>query len=130
MKVLAAEDNEVNQLVLAGLIASARPDYRVTMVPDGVAAVEAWRKGDFDLVLMDVRMPGLDGRAATEVIRAEEVADGRPRTPIVALTAEALEGEIAACYQSGMDAHVSKPFEIAALVAAMEKALAAVHSAE
>jgi CheY-like chemotaxis protein len=120
--VLAAEDNEINQMVLTGLLEQARPDYAVQLANDGAEALEAWREGAFALILMDVRMPGMDGREATQRIRAEEVAGGRARTPIVALTGEAMESEIAACYDAGMDAHVCKPFEIGTLLQAIDKA--------
>lgn len=123
LRVLAAEDNEINQVVLGGLIGHVRPHYRITFVQNGAMAVDAWRDGDFDLILMDVRMPVMDGRDAAAAIRAEEAATGRARTPIVALTAEALEEEIGACYAAGMDAHIGKPFEIDALCAAIDKAL-------
>jgi CheY-like chemotaxis protein len=122
--VLAAEDNEINQMVLTGLLEQARPHYAVRIANDGAEALQAWRDGAFDLILMDVRMPGMDGREATQRIRAEEAAGGR-RTPIVALTGEAMESEIAACYAAGMDAHVCKPFEIGTLLQAIDKAMAA-----
>jgi CheY-like chemotaxis protein len=124
-RVLAAEDNEINQVVLAGLLGHVRPHYAITFVENGAKAVEAWREGDYALILMDVRMPIMDGREATTAIRAAEIASARARTPIVALTAEALEGEIDACYAAGMDAHVGKPFEIDALCAAIDKAMGA-----
>ena len=123
IRVLAAEDNEINQVVLGGLLGHVRPHYALTFVANGAEAVEAWRADDFALILMDVRMPVMDGREAAVAIRAEEAATARARTPIVALTAEALEGEIEACYAAGMDAHIGKPFEIEALCAAIDKAL-------
>ena len=123
IRVLAAEDNEINQVVLAGLLGHVRPHYALTFVENGADAIKAWRAGDFALILMDVRMPVMDGREAASAIRAEEAETARPRTPIVALTAEALEGEIDACYAAGMDAHIGKPFEIEALCAAIDKAL-------
>ncbi len=125
VRVLAAEDNEINQVVLAGLLGHVRPQYALTFVDNGVKAVAAWREGDFALILMDVRMPVMDGREAAAIIRAEEAAAGRARTPIVALTAEALEGEIEACRAAGMDSHIGKPFEIDALCLAIDKALGA-----
>lgn len=124
LKILAAEDNEINLMVLCGLLEQARPDCVVTTAGDGREAVETWRAGDFDLILMDVRMPGMDGREATRTIRAEEAAQGRRPIPVVALTAEALEAEITACYAAGMDAHVGKPFDIDVLLKAMDKAMA------
>lgn len=124
VRVLAAEDNEINQVVLSGLLGHVRPHYALTMVRNGAEAVEAWRGGGFAVILMDVRMPVMDGRQATQAIRAAEAEQGLPRTPIVALTAEALEGEVEACYAAGMDAHVGKPFDIDTLCEAMDRAMA------
>lgn len=126
IRVLAAEDNEINQVVLSGLLGHVRPNFSLTMVRNGAEALEAWRKGDFAVILMDVRMPVMDGRQATEAIRAVEAAEGRRRIPIVALTAEALEGEVEACYAAGMDAHIGKPFEIETLCEAIDRVIATV----
>jgi CheY-like chemotaxis protein len=123
--VLAAEDNEINRVVLEGLLGHARPDVSLTLVADGAAAVEAWRAQPFALILMDVRMPGMDGREAAQAIRAEEAATGRARTPIVALTAEGSQEEIALCRAAGMDGHVPKPFDLDVLLAAIDRALGA-----
>jgi CheY-like chemotaxis protein len=125
VSVLVAEDNEINQAVLVGLLEHARPHYACAVVADGPAAVAAWRNGAFALILMDLNMPGGDGRDAARAIRAEEAATGRARTPIVALTGESGEDEIAECYAAGMDAHAAKPIELPALLAAIDKVLAA-----
>ncbi|HLK25130.1 MAG TPA: ATP-binding protein, partial [Caulobacteraceae bacterium] len=88
IRVLAAEDNAVNQLVLKTLLGQA--GMEVVVAPDGGSTLAAWRAGDFDLILMDVQMPVMDGPTATAHIRALEAETGRKRTPILALTANAM----------------------------------------
>jgi len=121
LRVLAAEDNAVNQLVLRTLLAPA--GIEPVMVGDGRACVEAWAAGSWDLILMDVQMPVMDGPAAARAIRAAEAAQGRARTPIIALTANAMSHQVAEYAQAGMDGHVAKPVEAAALLAAIAEAL-------
>ena len=121
--VLVAEDNEINQAVLVGLLGIAFPRFRCTIAPDGAQAVAAWRAGGFALVFMDVRMPVMDGREASVAIRAEEASAGRGRIPIIALTGESSAADIAACLEAGMDAHLSKPIELDQLVAAVKRLL-------
>ncbi|HEX3888699.1 MAG TPA: ATP-binding protein [Phenylobacterium sp.] len=120
LRVLAAEDNAINQLVLKTLLAQVGVEPEI--VSDGRAAVEAWRREPWDLILMDVQMPGMDGPTAARAIRAEEAAGGRARTPIVALTANAMAHQIADYAAAGMDAHVAKPIEAEALYAALRLA--------
>jgi CheY-like chemotaxis protein len=122
LRVLAAEDNSVNQLVLRTLLGHI--GVEPTMVFDGRAAVEAWAREDWDLVLMDVQMPVMDGPAAVAEIRAREALERRPRTPIVALTANAMEHQVARYLEAGMDGYVAKPIEARRLFAAVEAALA------
>jgi signal transduction histidine kinase/ActR/RegA family two-component response regulator len=122
LKVLAAEDNEVNQLVLKTLLGQI--GVTPTIVGDGRQALEAWRAERWDLILMDIQMPEMDGLAATAAIRAEERAAGRPRTPIVALTADALAHQTASYGARGMDGCVAKPIEAARLFEALSLALA------
>ena len=122
IKVLAAEDNSVNQLVLRTLLNQV--GVEPTMVDDGSAAVEAWSRETWDLILMDVQMPRLDGPSATREIRAREARDGRGRTPIVALTANAMEDQVAEYLEAGMDGFVAKPIAASRLFAAIEAALA------
>jgi CheY-like chemotaxis protein len=121
LRVLVAEDNPVNQLVIKTLLHQMGVDPQV--VDNGVQAVEAWRTADFDIVLMDVQMPEMDGPTATRRIRELEAAEGRARTPILALTANVMAHQIAAYAEAGMDGHVPKPIDVAALAAAMEAAL-------
>src|SRR5260221_12948807 len=88
LRVLAAEDNAVNQLVLKTLLHQMGVDP--TVVENGKLAFEAWEEGDWDVILMDVQMPIMDGLTATGAIRNREADTGRPRTPIIALTANAM----------------------------------------
>ena len=122
LKVLAAEDNEVNRLVLQTLLQQV--GLEPTIVADGAQALEAWEREDWDLILMDVQMPVMDGPSAARAIRAAETAQGRARTPIVALTANAMAHQVAEYRAAGMDGFVPKPIEIGVLFAAMNEALA------
>jgi signal transduction histidine kinase/AmiR/NasT family two-component response regulator len=126
--VLAAEDNTVNQMVLRALLDQAGID--VAIVGDGQAAIDAWDAGAFDLILMDVQMPVMDGPTATKAIRAREAAQGRARTPIVALTANAMSHQVSEYLDAGMDGFVAKPIEVARLFAAIEEALSAAEATE
>ena len=108
-KVLLAEDNPVNALLTRELL--RRRGHRVREVTTGEAAVAAMREERFDLVLTDIHMPGMDGIEATRAIRAEECALGRARTPVVALTADALETGKWACKDAGMDGFLTKPVD-------------------
>jgi len=122
LRVLAAEDNAINQLVLRTLLAQA--DIEPVIVDDGQACLEAWTAEPWDLILMDVQMPVMDGLAATRAIRAAEAAQGRARTPIVALTANAMAHQVGEYRKAGMDGHVAKPIEAASLFAAIAQACA------
>jgi len=121
VRVLAAEDNPVNQLVLKTLLSQI--GIEPVMVADGVDAVAAWESGDWDVILMDVQMPRMDGPTATRFIRAREAAQGRARTPIVALTANAMTHQVAEYLAAGMDGFVPKPIEVGRLFEALETAL-------
>ena len=122
IRILAAEDNATNQLILSALLGSLGVD--LTLVDDGEAAVEAFAAAAFDVVLMDVQMPRMDGLAATAAIRGRERLSGRPRTPIIALTANVMPSQIEQYRAAGMDAHVAKPVDLDALVGAIDAALA------
>ena len=104
VRILVAEDNEVNRKVIVTLL--KRKSFSVTAVENGRKAVEAVRTGDFNLVLMDVQMPEMDGFEATAEIRQAEI-----NIPIIALTAHALKGDRERCLQAGMDDYLSKPIE-------------------
>jgi signal transduction histidine kinase/CheY-like chemotaxis protein len=121
LRLLAAEDNATNQQVLAAVMESLGID--IDIVPDGAQAVEAWRACNYDLILMDIQMPVMDGIAAARAIRAAEREGGRARIPIIALTANALTHQVEEYLAAGMDGHVAKPIEIAKLYEAISAAL-------
>jgi signal transduction histidine kinase/CheY-like chemotaxis protein len=105
--LLLVEDNPVNQQVASEMARSLGCDVHVA--EDGAAAVEITAQARYDAILMDIHMPRVDGFAATRAIRARE-GEG-PRTPIIALTANAMEGDRAACLAAGMDDYLPKPFD-------------------
>ena len=122
LRVLAAEDNPMNQLVLKTLLHQV--GIEPTVVCDGSEAIDAWRAGEWDVILMDIQMPVMDGPTAAGWIRAEEQASGRRRTPIIALTANAMSHQTETYHACGMDAVVAKPIEVGRLYAALEAVLA------
>ena len=128
IRVLAAEDNGMNQLVLKTLLNQVGVDP--VMVPDGRAAVLAWEREPWDLILMDVQMPIMDGPTATGVIRAREKAEGRARTPIVALTANAMAHQVIEYKSAGMDDFVAKPIEASRLYTVIQAALDAAYDSQ
>ena len=123
IRLLAAEDNPTNQQVLAAVMESLGID--IDIVADGRQAVESWKVGGYDLILMDIQMPVMDGIDAAREIRTLEAAEQRKRTPIVALTANALTHQVDEYMAVGMDGHVAKPIEIAKLYEAISAALTA-----
>jgi signal transduction histidine kinase/AmiR/NasT family two-component response regulator len=127
LRVLAAEDNLTNQKVLRAVLEPL--DIDLEIAPDGAAAIDAWRSGRFDLILMDIQMPIMDGVEATQIIRAEEKRSGLARIPILALTANAMTFQVEQYLQAGMDGHISKPIELQRLYSAIEQALSAPVSA-
>jgi PAS domain S-box-containing protein len=122
IRVLAAEDNAVNRLVLKTLLHQV--GIEPTVVENGAECVEAWERGPWDVILMDVHMPTMDGLCATRAIRAREAETGRAKTPIIALTANVMSHQIAEYLATGMDGHVSKPIEAAKLFETIEMTLA------
>lgn len=122
LRVLLAEDSLLNQKLATAMLLSR--GYQVEVAGDGHQAVEAWRRGGWDLILMDVMMPHLDGRSATRLIRQEEKERGLPRVPIVAVTAQALTGDREACLAAGMDDYLVKPFQPRDLFAILERVAA------
>ena len=121
LDVLLAEDHAVNELLMRNLL--AQMGCTVTVARDGKEAVERWQSRNFDLVLMDVQMPVLNGFDATARIRAVEARSPRlRRTPIVALTANAMAGDREKCLGAGMDAYVSKPVSLEKLAVAIRHA--------
>ncbi len=120
LNVLLAEDNPVNQRVAVSLL--AKRGHTATVVANGREALAAVASEQFDLVLMDVQMPEIDGLEATRAIRAEESVTGR-HLPIIAMTAHAMKGDRERCLAAGADDYVSKPVEIQLLFAAIDRVL-------
>jgi CheY-like chemotaxis protein len=116
LRILLAEDNRVNQKVALRLL--ERLGYTPDLAENGAEVLAALDRTAYDVVLMDVQMPGIDGLEATRRIRA---ATSRPQPRVVALTANVLAGEREACREAGMDDYVSKPIDRAALVAALRR---------
>jgi signal transduction histidine kinase/CheY-like chemotaxis protein len=127
LRVLAAEDNATNQLVLKTLLAQV--GVKPTLVENGQLAVEAWESGAFDLILMDMQMPVMDGLTATRRIREGETLQGRSPTLIVALSANVLTHQVEAYREAGMDAHLAKPIEVGRLFEIVHLAWARVATA-
>ncbi len=121
LRILVAEDVEMNRLLVVTLLKQA--GHRVVAVEDGAAAVAAVRRRAFDLVLMDVNMPVMDGLDATRTIR--DMAAPANRTPIVALTANTFPEDVARCRAAGMDGYVPKPIDRLVLLAEIGRCLAA-----
>jgi CheY-like chemotaxis protein/two-component sensor histidine kinase len=121
LRILAAEDNPVNQKVLGTIFEQA--GVSITLVSDGAQALEAFRSQDWDVVLMDVQMPVMDGLNATREIRRIEREAGRPATPIIGLTANAMAHQKEEYLAIGMNRVVSKPFAIPDLFGAVEDVL-------
>jgi PAS domain S-box-containing protein len=113
LRILLAEDNPVNALLIRELL--RRRGHSIREVTNGSAAVAAMEEERFDLLLTDIHMPGMDGIEATRAIRTNEATQRRPRTPIVALTADALETGKRACQEAGMDGFLTKPVDPAEL---------------
>ena len=113
-RVLLADDHPVNRRVVEMILAQA--DVALTSVEDGAQALQAMRDADYDLILMDMQMPVMDGLTATREIRLHEAAMGLGRTPIVMLTANALPEHILAAEAAGADLHLAKPFDAAELL--------------
>jgi CheY-like chemotaxis protein len=118
-KILLVEDNPVNQKLARLLL--EKLGHSVVLADDGDVGVEKYLSDHFDLVLMDVQMPRLDGYAATGKIRDHEATSKAPRTPIVAMTAQALEGDRERCIDAGMDDYVSKPISKAHLTRILQE---------
>jgi PAS domain S-box-containing protein len=121
LRVLLAEDHPVNQKVVQLILAPYGAD--VTVVENGALAVEAFETGLFDLVLMDMQMPVMDGLAATRVIRARERERGGARTPIIMLSANAMDHHRQDALVAGADLHVAKPVDAVALMTGIGRVL-------
>jgi CheY-like chemotaxis protein len=124
LRVLLAEDNPVNQKF--AIRAIEKNGHSVIVANNGREAVDVWRHGTFDVVLMDVQMPDMDGLQATATIRELEREGGtETRTPIIAMTANAMKGDRERCLEAGMDGYVSKPVKQQTLFAEIDRVLGA-----
>jgi protein-histidine pros-kinase len=128
LDILVAEDNPVNQKLVSAML--SKLGHRVVVAEDGHKAVERFTLGRFDLVLMDNQMPVLGGLEAMLEIRAVERARAQKRTPIVAVTADAMAGDRDRFLAAGMDDYLSKPFRAAELASLIDRHLAARHDTE
>lgn len=121
LRILLAEDDPVNQRVAVAML--RKLGHHAIVVDDGQQALDRLETETFDLVLMDVQMPRLDGYAATQAIRARAAATGAQRLPIVAMTAHAIKGDRERCLDADMDDYLSKPIRLAELAAALDRVL-------
>ena len=121
LRILLVEDNKLNVLVAKAELKHAAPGATITVAENGQVALDLLEANDFDLVLMDVQMPVMDGYEATRRIRA--LANAKSRIPILAMTANVMEAEVQQCIDAGMDGFIPKPFKQEELVAAIEKVI-------
>ncbi len=119
LQVLAAEDNEMNRRVLEALLSQL--GVSLSLAANGEEALECWRTGAWDLILMDVQMPVMDGLEATRAIRQEESARGIGRTPIVAFTADAMPHHVTEYREAGMDGLIAKPIDLRDLIDVLQQ---------
>ena len=124
LRILVVEDNPTNQKLVLRLL--EKSGHRVTLASDGFQALEEARRNAFDLVLMDVQMPGMDGCEASREIRRGEAGSGE-HLPIIALTAHAMSGDRERCLEAGMDEFVSKPIRVAELNEKIQAVIALCH---
>ena len=117
LRILLAEDNAVNQKVALRLL--ARLGYQADVVANGLEALEAVQRQPYDVVLMDVQMPEMDGLEASRRLKLSKPSAGAPR--IIALTADAMQGDREKCLAAGMDDYITKPIHVEALVAALAR---------
>ncbi|MBT7585235.1 MAG: response regulator [Gemmatimonadetes bacterium] len=117
-RILLAEDNPLNEKVAVGMLREA--GHQLVIARNGRETVEKFAAGDFDVVLMDVQMPGMDGFAATTAIREREAREGG-HVPIIALTANAMKGDRERCLEVGMDDYTSKPIRRALILGLIDK---------
>jgi CheY-like chemotaxis protein len=121
LRILLAEDDPVNQRVAVAML--RKLGHQAIVVDDGQEALDRLEADTFDVVLMDVQMPRLDGYAATQAIRARAAATGAPRLPIVAMTAHAIKGDRERCLDADMDDYLSKPIRLAELEATLGRVI-------
>jgi CheY-like chemotaxis protein len=119
LKVLLVEDDEVSLFAARRVLEKA--GHLVVTATDGAQALETLRGGDFDLVLMDVQLPVMDGVQATALIRTDPSLRGKANIPVIAMTAYAMSGDREKFLAAGMDDYISKPFNMSDLLAAMDR---------
>jgi two-component system sensor histidine kinase/response regulator len=124
LRILLVEDSPDNRLLITAYF--KRLPYEVETAENGKVAVEKFTSGHYDVVLMDIQMPVMDGYTAVRTIRAWETEHRRPATPILALTASTLDQDIPRAFAAGCNAHIAKPVRKATLLAAIEETLALV----
>ena len=118
-RVLLAEDNHTNQMAAVRMLEML--GYQVDVAVNGIEAVEACRRVDYGIVLMDNQMPEMDGLTAAREVRTFEQAHGKRPVPIIALTADAMQGDRETCLAAGMNDYLSKPFTAAQLSEVIER---------
>jgi CheY-like chemotaxis protein len=121
LRILLADDHPANRKVVEIMLAAT--EMELVAVENGQQAVDAFRDGGFDLVLMDMQMPVMDGLTATRAIRTLEAAGGLKRTPVVMLTANAMAEHVASGRAAGADGHLTKPVTLVSLFDAIAAAL-------
>ena len=121
LQILMADDSHDNRALIRAYL--KKTPYRLVEAEDGQEAIDKFVAGNFDLVLMDIQMPNVDGYEAASTIRVWEVANSRRRTPIVALTASALEEAVHRTREAGCDAHITKPVKKSTLLDAIRDAV-------
>lgn len=127
-RILGVEDNHANQRLLEAIL---RPKgHNLTLAENGVEALEILRTGEFDVILMDMQMPVMDGLAATRAIRVTELAKGFGRMPIAILTAHAMDDHIAMAGEAGADFHISKPVTPGDLMAGIKETVTRARNTE
>ncbi len=122
LHILAAEDNRTNQLVLRHMLTNSGPP-KLTIVPDGAQAVQEWQRGSYDMILMDINMPVMDGMEATRQIRSIEHEKMLEPIPIIAVSANAMVHQVAGYLNGGMSGHVPKPISRDKLIRVIQSAL-------
>ncbi len=118
-RLLLAEDNEVNVYLFNAMLATA--GVQIDVASNGPTALQMAREGHYDLIFMDVQMPGMDGLSVTRELRRFELEHGRPRTPVVALTAHAFASDLRRSLEAGCDLHLPKPFSRAQLLETLSR---------